>query len=60
MPVEHLAEDQRLAVAGQGQPDSVDVGRSPDVAVLDAAQDRDVLRPLAMMPRVLCLPWWPW
>ena len=58
-PLEHLAEHQRLAVAGQGEMDVVDVGRSPDVAVLDAAEDRMALRPGAMMPRVLCLPWSP-
>ena len=43
MPCEHLTEDQRLTVAGQRQMDGVDVGRPPDVAVLDAAQDGVVL-----------------
>ena len=39
----------------------VDVGRAPDVAVLDAAQDRVVVSHRARsIPRVLSLPWLPW
>ena len=44
-PLEHLAQDQRLAVAGQRQANAVDVGRAPDVAVLDSAEDRVPLFP---------------
>src|SRR5207245_9730601 len=41
---QYLPEDQRLRIAGQRQANAVDVGWSPDVAVLDAVENRVVLR----------------
>src|SRR5262249_41738523 len=37
---QHLAHYQRLAIAGQRQAGAADVRLSPDIAVLDAADDR--------------------
>src|SRR5205823_7232349 len=41
--LEHLAQDQGLAIAGEWQPHLVHIGRPPNVAVFDAPEDR-VLR----------------
>ena len=61
-PCQHLPEHQHLAVAGQRQAHAVDVGRSPDFAVLDAAQNRMILLARSRSCRACFAsrgrPWW--
>ena len=55
---EHLAENERTAIAGQREPHFINVGRSPNIAA--AANDRVASpRRARSTPRVLWMPWLP-